>query len=292
MREPSLRTSRLAIAGGLTAAMALGALGFFIGRETAPGEPPARPIEQIPAPTPTPSMPEQPSVLERADIIALADRAADAFSSGRPAPAEITGLAGRRFELVLPFGCEGPTANKTDEALGWRYSADDQVLRVHIAATRWQLDQWGVTDPQTAARITEGFWVTRPWMSSTACPAHAVSPLASGTEPVSPIEQTLAIAEMKPDLALNKKPRSSRTFDTVKRVRPDDLDLSKGFRIRLTGRIAELPGGQSIRCAQPVGTMRRPACIVAVSFEEMALENMSAARPLATWSMSAPSDIN
>src|SRR3546814_14025542 len=55
MREPSVRASRLAIAGGAAATIVIGAVGFFLGRATYP--PPA-PITHVvieaPAPRPPP----------------------------------------------------------------------------------------------------------------------------------------------------------------------------------------------------------------------------------------------
>ena len=52
MREPSARTSRLAIAAGLAAFIAIGAGGFLLGRATAPKAPPPAPAPVVAAPTP------------------------------------------------------------------------------------------------------------------------------------------------------------------------------------------------------------------------------------------------
>src|SRR3546814_2077536 len=45
MREPSVRASRLAIAGGAAATIVIGAVGFFLGRATYPTPEPINPVE-------------------------------------------------------------------------------------------------------------------------------------------------------------------------------------------------------------------------------------------------------
>src|SRR5690606_12942314 len=72
MREPSVRTSRLAIAGGLAAIIVVGSAGFILGRGTAgPEAEPAPPAVVAPTPTPAPG-PEIPAgVLDRAALVSL-----------------------------------------------------------------------------------------------------------------------------------------------------------------------------------------------------------------------------
>src|SRR3546814_2311581 len=62
MREPSVRASRLAIAGGAAATIVIGAVGFFLGRATYPTPEPITPVViEAPAPRPSPT-PVLPSV--------------------------------------------------------------------------------------------------------------------------------------------------------------------------------------------------------------------------------------
>src|SRR3546814_6063418 len=68
----------------------------------------------LPAPAPVP-VPETPKDLERGDLIALAQRAADAFASGEAVPKAVAEATGRRFELLLPFGCGGPSEARSEE---------------------------------------------------------------------------------------------------------------------------------------------------------------------------------
>src|SRR3546814_5160780 len=56
MREPSVRASRLAIAGGAAATIVIGAVGFFLGRATYPTPEPITPVViEAPAPRPSPT---------------------------------------------------------------------------------------------------------------------------------------------------------------------------------------------------------------------------------------------
>src|SRR5690606_23198033 len=135
MQEPSVRTSRLAIAGGLAAVIVVGGCGFILGRGTAPSSSEPAPVAiATPAPTPTPE-PDTPGLLDRAALVALAGRAADAFASGDPMPAAVTGAADRRFDLLLPFGCGGPSTEDSGLPLRWHYDEARQTLRLNVETT-------------------------------------------------------------------------------------------------------------------------------------------------------------
>lgn len=282
MHEPSLRTSRLVIAGGFLAATAIGAAGFFIGRATSPS--PDVPVVVVPVATPRPT--EQPGILTRADILALASRAADAVASGNALPPDISGLAGRRFELSIPFGCEGPSPKESSAPLRWHHDAERQALRVHVSPTAWTTADWGLTDPAAMDRIGEGFWITRPWSSAETCPEDQIA----GPEALPGVmpEQTLAVAQFNPGKGEGDGRRIPRSFDTVKRMASGQMDTARGFRMRLTGRVEKLPGEGPVRCIQPAGAEQRPVCIVAASFHELRIESAGAAGVLATWSLGQP----
>ena len=266
MDEPSLRTSRLAIAGGLLAAAALTGAGFLLGRTTSPRP---EPVSISPAPQPlatSTAEPEPPGVLTRADIIAWSQRAADASASGSSLPADSTGLDGRRFDLVIPFGCDGPSPAKDTDPIRWRYDADTQTLRIHVAAMLWQPAPWETAEASEAAGL-RGFWVDRPWTSSDRC-----KPAAAGDATVThgeiPPEHTLAVVEVLTD----EQRRIDRPYAIVKRVAPESIDSTQGFRLRLLGRVDRLPDGQNILCHQPGGAKQRPICLIGVMLDEVRIE--------------------
>lgn len=284
MREPSLRTSRLVIAAAFVGAITIGTAGFLIGRA---GAPPPSPPTDVPAkPTVAASLaaPEQPRILERADLITLAGRAADASASNLPLPADILKLVGRRIELAIPFGCDGPAAAGTSAPLGWRYDADRQTLRLRVSPTTWSLSDWDLKEPSTTSQMAEGFWISRPWSSSETCPENTDEVAVPDAQPVTLPGQTLAVAEFKA-APIDGPARSGRSFDAVKRLSPQQLNTARGFRLKLTGRIDKLPDGQPVRCTQPAGSEQRPICVVAVSFEELRIENSANDNVVAVWSI-------
>lgn len=280
MREPSLRTSRLVIAGGLAAAVALGAAGYFVGRATAPVSPPPA---IFPTPLPTiapPRPPELPGVLRRADMVAFASQAADAAASGLPLPQSIRNLAGRWIDLALPFGCAGPAPADGSAPMRWRYDASSKTLRVNISMTRWALSDWGLAAAQAPAGFAEGYWVERPWSSAEACPAPQAPVQAPEDAPPPAVPETFAVAQF----TMSPPAKAPRSLNAVKRLEPEEFHASQGFRLRLTGRVQDVANGGPIRCLQPGGPDERPICVLAVSFDEALVETI-AGQPIATWSL-------
>jgi len=281
MHEPSLRTSRLAIAGGLAAALVLTGAGFLLGRTTSPSvepEPVPKPAQVI---VPHPPKVEAPRALSRADIIALANSATNALVSGEMLPSEVAAAAGKRFEIALPFGCSGPSPEGSKDPLRWRYDAEKQTLRVYAAPTRWQADDWGLTQGSGEGPGFEGFWLTRPWSSSDRCPQARGQAAAINGQPITLPGQTLALAEILP----KNGQRRERPYQTVQRMKADDISAKQSFRLRLIGRIDRLPDGPPVQCIQPSGIEQRPICLIVASFDEIRLENPETNASLATWTM-------
>ena len=286
MREPSLRTSRLAIAGGLIAAIVVGGAGFVLGRSTVSPEPPppaATPMP-VPSPMPTPIALPAPQPMSRAEIIALADTAADATAAGRKLPDSVNDAVGRRFTLNLPFGCDGPASENGGASLRWRYDATEGALRLHVAPASWQAGDWWRQGRGPDLEAIEGFWITHPWTSSETCPAGGRA-AASGFEPVTLPGQTLAIAQFFAAGSSRQALRKGDPFETVLSVHPEEIKAGQGFRVRLTGKIDRVPGNGPVRCIQPAGIEQRPICVVAVSLDEVAIDNPVTGDTLATWTI-------
>lgn len=293
MREPSLRNSRLAIAGALIAAALVGGAGFYLGRTTSPddvSETRSDPVS-TPAPLPAVSTIVADSFLGRAEVIELAAAAADAAASGAMLPDRVRAAVGRRFEIALPFGCTGPAEAESEQPLRWRYDEAEEALRLHVAVTRWQPQEWGLqqpTDDEAADDQTnddhtiEGYWVARPWSSSAECPAQTAGGQAATAE------QSLAIAQFFRGDVRREALREGRPFQSVQRIPRSDFAVSRGFRLVLAGRIDRVPGAEGgldgpVRCIQPGGIERRPRCIVAVTLDEVRIENSTNDAVLARW---------
>jgi len=292
MEEPSVRKSRLALAGGVAAIIAVGATGFLIGRSTSSRNTtspavvraiPAKSVKLEPAPSPS-----RDSTLERADLLALAAQAADAFASGMPAPPSNADVAGKRFELRLPFGCQGPADAESNAAMRWRYDDEAKALRVHVAPVVWSKGDWAPTAQPSAAEPVRGFWIARPWTASEICPASEANATPTGAEPVTLAGQTLAIAEY-PEATDVSNDRRDLVFETVLRVSRDEVQADHGLQLHLTGRISANAGQGSIRCRQPGGSEQRPICVVAVDFEQATVENPRTGKALAVWDLSKAS---
>ena len=288
MKEPSLRGSRLAIAGGVAAVLLVGGGGFLLGRATTERVPSA--IAPTPAATlaPTPEPAREPAaspgVLGRSDLLALAGRAADEAAAGRAPAGDSDDLDGRRFELRLPFGCDGPAGEDSRAGMRWRYDADAKALRINVTPTLWPAEEWRVASPPSGVGTIKGFWIARPWTSSEDCPVEREPVAPLGAEPVTLPGQTLAIGQALPAEALEGA-RDRETYDAVVRLPEDELDASRGFRLRISGRVARTGEAGTVRCRQPLGPEQRPVCLIGVVMDEVAIENPAGGETLATWSI-------
>lgn len=279
MREPSPQTSRLAIAGGIAAAIAVASAGFFAGRSSVP---PSKAPAQVAAPEPSPSPTRRSTkivALDRAGLLRLAGQAVDAVGSNSALPAQVASSAGRRFDLILPFGCEGPSEPNSSGAMRWHYDAKGETLRIAVDPVAWRVEDWGLNDAPGRDRALRGFWVGRPWSSATTCSGFRRPSPQTGSEPVVLPGQSLAVAQR---VDADKATRM-RSFELVKRVAPEDIDPALGFQLRLVGRLEALAGPNPLRCLQPGGSEQRPLCLITASFVELRVENPKDGSVLATW---------
>ncbi len=288
MEEPSARSSRLVLAGALAAIILVGGAGFLLGRGTSERTPPpVAPPAAAPAPKPAPEPEPLRGALGRPDLIALAADAADAAAAGRNPSPEIAEADGRRFGLRLPFGCDGPAGENSDAAMRWRYDAEDGVLRVHVAPVAWSAEDWWGGDTAAGIEAVEGFWITRPWSSSEACPVGGGWPVAVGAEPVTLPGQTLGVGQIFVSGGARGGRRNGEPYEAVVRIPEGELDMSEGLRLRLSGRIARNRGAGPVHCRQPAGPQQRPICLVSVVMDELAIENPATGETVATWTIAA-----
>jgi hypothetical protein len=276
----------LAIAGSLAALIAVGGAGFLAGRGTAPAPPPA--ISPPPAaPVVTPKVEAPPErTLQRQDLIGLGASAADAAASGAALPGEAIELAGKRFEIFLPFGCDGPAPEGSEAPLRWRYDDKASALRIHVSPTEWKTADWW-QDPPKAVEAMEGFWIERPWSSRETCPATSAVSAAPGADPVTLPGQTLGVVQLISPDAPRQMLRGGKPYETVVRMAADAAPLGQGLRVRLAGRIGRFPDGQPVRCTQSGGREQRPVCLIAVTIEEVAFQDPATDKTLSVWQPAA-----
>lgn len=286
MQEPSVRKSRLAIAGGFALVVAVGGAGFVVGRSTQSAREAApAPVVTATAPSPQASpetVVETSRALSRANLLGLAAAAADAQASGGEVPKAVRDAAGRPFDLVLPFGCAGPGDSLSGLPMGWRYDDDSQALRITASPITWRAEEWQA--PAAVGEALEGFWIARPWSTAETCPPQGRQAMPTGIDPVTLPGQTVAIVRPAAVDADARELREPRSYDIVRRVPRDRLDTSQGFRLRITGRIEATPGDAApVSCVQPAGIEQRPICRIATRIDEVRVENTATGDVLGSW---------
>ncbi|RYG27928.1 MAG: hypothetical protein EON93_19550, partial [Burkholderiales bacterium] len=143
MEEPSPHSSRIALAGGLAAAIILGGAGFLLGRST--GEPETVVVTKTAPLAPAADLPPPPpALLGRGDLLKIAADASDALASGRSAEGVPEQIEGKRFEIRMPFGCNGPAEENSGLAMRWRYDEASAALRLHVAPVNWNAQDSGI----------------------------------------------------------------------------------------------------------------------------------------------------
>ncbi len=96
--------------------------------------------------------------------------------------------------------------------------------------------------------------------------------------------QTLGLAELFSDEARHRTQPNGKLYESVVRMTPDQMKISQGLRVRLTGRIDQVANGVPARCIQRAGSEQRPVCILAVKLNEVMIENSATGETIATWS--------
>lgn len=259
--------------------MLLAAAGFVAGRGAAPRDQPAAtapPPETLPPPVQKRVEPP----LDRGAVLSLAQRAGDAAASNAELPADLIRAAGKRFDLIVPFGCEGPSEPDSSASMRWSYDRGSGTLRVTVVPVRWTTGEWGLGDSPDGPAEMRGFWIKRPWSSATACvPPRGTRTDTATIDPIAPPDQTLAIAGLVGSGDASKP----RPLEIVRRIAAEDFDPAQGFRLRIVGRIAPPPGSNPLLCIQPGGSAQRPLCLITASFSEFRIESPVDGTVLGAW---------
>lgn len=286
MNEEDIRSSQRRIALGVLVVAVCVAGGFAIGRATV-----AKP--EAPAPAEEQAAPDvekvYPTISNRNSVIALGQRAAAAVVTGEGPELMPGWLPGRRFEMVLPFGCNGPVPASSGLPMRWSYDIERETLRVHIEPVVWETSTWGLATATDEAetleqaaednRLLRGFWVRWPWSGRDVCPRPKDEVWIGDGPSLIESAETLAIAEVI------RRDRSERLrpYEITMRMPSARLDASDGFRIRLKGRFAGIAGSVPVQCVQRGGIDQRPACVVGAVIGEIRLENPASGETLAIW---------
>lgn len=253
------------------------------------------------APSATPR-PTAQTALNRGELITALAQAGSAFSADRPGGADAT-IAGRTFEISLPFGCRGPDVSEPGGRglARWGWSSDRTSILLGLKPDDLTRSSLVVPAGETPAwdRV-EGYWIDRPWLADDACPRSAspapavpvpdtapvriATPARSAAGPVieirpltlPPSPQTAGLVVIQDAEASRLGRRRGQAYSTVVRgsgeqpARPP-VD---GYRLVLSGRVGSFPDGRPIRCTSE-SPDRRPVCLAAIGLDRVAFETAS-----------------
>jgi hypothetical protein len=231
--------------------------------------------EPAPKPPAVPVLPVPPPALGRAELLRAVAEAADASAAGREYPQGARQLEGRRFALRLPFGCGGPSAS-AEPRLGYELDARRGTLRLAARPEVWTDAGWaralvGGGDVESI----EGFWLSRPWTSSEACPplpAVAAAP---------PTPETVGLAQTFAEGGSRLLRRGDRPYEATVKLEEGQPPAAGGFRLALEGRIVAGADGRTVACLSGHPD-QRPVCLVRVELDRVAFEDPAGAT-LAEW---------
>src|SRR5690606_24736044 len=96
--------------------------------------------------------------------------------------------------------------------------------------------------------------------------------------------RTLAIGQVYTTESPRAGRRGGEPFEAVARMAAGELDVSQGFRLRISGRLAKAGGAAPVICRQ-ANPASRPTCLLTVTLNEVAIENPATGVTLATWAL-------
>lgn len=251
---------------------------------------PTPPTADAPPAAPTPTAQ---TALNRDEVVAALAQAASVFAAGAP-EGEGPAIAGRTFEIRLPFGCSGPDASGAAPTglAHWAWSADRTTIRLSLTPADLTRSPLLVPAGQTPGwDKVEAYWIARPWLAGETCPrprtappVEVVPPAAEGDGahepeavrpiPLPPSPQTAGLVVIEGPEASRLGRRRGEAYGFVVRGSGDQPPSPPvgGYRLVLSGRIGAFPGGRAIRCAAD-GPDRRPVCLAAIDLDHVAFED-------------------
>lgn len=239
-----------------------------------PDQSPSAPVSEV--------LPVVDPPLDRAELLLAMTRAASDFAAGRDDAARQRTLDGRLFEVPLRFGCTGTT----DETRTWTFDEATGVLRLRVEPDL-TIGAPAVRDLGFSEfEAIEGFWLQRPWLLDSACPASDPSPEATGeaapseaaddSDDSAPEEQTtpaaprFGIAHFYTADDSRTLRRDSRAYQATRKLAAGEAPSTEGYDLVLSGRMSRMPDGRVIACAGR-NPDRPPTCVVSVTFDRVAI---------------------
>ncbi|HEY0648088.1 hypothetical protein [Phenylobacterium sp.] len=245
---------------------------------------PPRPPPTVAAPPASPApRPVPETTWGRTELVASANALAAAYAAnGAGAAGTKDSLAGRKFTLRIPFGCEGPQVRPGGSQAYYEFDSEKRTVRLMARPAIWTtLPVVHETVAPDRLEAVEGFWIPQPWTASERCPPPRETPVPASPTP--PAAETLGLARLFEPGASRIGRRAERAYEHV--VKLDDgepLPLAQGYRLVIEGRLAAFPDGRVAHCWSE-SAAHRPVCLYAVEFDRVAFETGDEGRLLAEW---------
>lgn len=285
---------RLAWLAASIALLALAGLAIWLAR---PDEPAPAPTPPAPAPAPPPPAPVT-DALTREDLVAAVESALQpplSDDDGVRPPA----IQGRRFQIVLPVRCPEALGAATGANLTYTYDTVQAAVTLTARPESWQgTPLLAAVAAPDGFEAVEGFWINPLPLAAPVCaraPSPTVQEPAKAEPPEAPkgkkAEAKEAEAEEPPPpprvaLAMFFEPGGSRAAQRrdrpyrVTRKAPPPTGPAP-YNLVLSGRVPPFEEGPAIRCHTPPG--EAPACLIAVSFDNVAFVDAATGVVLAEW---------
>lgn len=233
---------------------------------------------------PTPQPP-----LDREALLIATLRAASAAATGANDAGAQRALDARPFALVLRFGCPGSDVGR-DGSVEERGDAENRSVLLRSRPDVSLDDPLLVPNAETAGiEAVEGFWITRPWLLTAACPPPPAAPAAAGEEQrpsmdpaAAPAQRRVAIAQFFTGEDTRVGRRSERPFEAVLKADEARGLKENGFNLVLAGRLRAMRDGKVIRCTV-TDPRRPPDCLISARFDQVRMEHPRTGAVLAQW---------
>lgn len=267
-----------------------------------------------------PAVPRPQPPVDRAALLAAVAEAASAVSIGADMPESVRELDGRKFEIRIRFGCRGPAADLSERWLGWSFDADNRRIRVRAMPTISSDDPLVERVGTEEFEAVEGFWIPRPWVLQSLCPAAAGVAAPSAEQPLKPVDGKQASTTPASRASVEPRPprtapteageedageplptaprvgiaqfftredprtrrRGARPYQSAYTLKEGQALSSQGYNLVLSGRLRAIPGRGVIHCVTH-GPDLPPECIVSALFQRVWIEQPDTRDVIAEW---------
>jgi len=230
------------------------------------------------APFPTAERP-----LDRSAVLTAAAKAGSAAALDEDDATEQRDLDGKMFEVRIRFGCAagGPAAAAGSAKPGpfnVRFSDADRTLRLRATPDLTASNLAVATIAGEAIEHVEGFWMRRPWLLASGCPANSGKASASEASGL-----RVGIAEFSTSADARTDRRDGRPYEATKVLKWGALPSRQGYDLVLSGRLRKLTNGRVVSC-RVVGPDVPPECIVSAHFDRVRVQTPDGKSTLGDWS--------